>query len=106
MARWLDRVRQMRAEPRIKIPDRYDEVGVPEHELPWRVAVFRTQIPPRGPIGYLHATPRTVDHDTLGHCGSCDEPMEDGQRFCCRACAKAKWQALNEQREDIPVEVN
>ena|SRR5260221_639542 len=93
---WLDRVRELR-----RMRQTTAAPSVPESELAWQVEVFRAQIPPTGPIGYLHATPRSVAHDTPGNCGSCGEPMEDGQRFCCRACARAKETALNLEREAV-----
>jgi hypothetical protein len=70
-----------------------------EAQVQWRAAEMRGQIPPSGPIGYLCARPRTAAHDTPGHCGSCGEPKEPGQRYVCVACGRAKWLALNETRE-------
>ena len=57
-----------------------------EAEVAWRVAVMAPQIPATGTIPFMVArTCQTGPADCL----SCGDPMEEGQRYVCRACAEA-----------------
>jgi hypothetical protein len=71
-------------------------------EIAWRVAAMRPQIPLRGPIPFLVARLDLVTSCAPGHCGSCGEPLHEGQRFRCSPCQEAAWLALNEVREGVP----
>jgi hypothetical protein len=83
-------------------PEQDALAALDDAEVCWRVAAFRSQIPARGPIGFLCARPpRGASHDTPGLCGSCGAPKESTQRFCCRACSQAKQIAIHEAREGV-----
>jgi predicted RNA binding protein YcfA (HicA-like mRNA interferase family) len=71
-------------------------------EVAWRVEAMRPQIPPRGPIPFLLARLEVTTPYAPGHCGSCGDPLDAGQRFRCSPCQQAAWQALNEVREGVP----
>jgi hypothetical protein len=102
MARWLDRVKQLRDELHSTPPDTSDRSLVARleaGEITWRVAAMRPQVPPRGPIPFLIARSDARRRDAPGHCPSCGESKEPDQRFVCRACQRAKWIVLHELRE-------
>ncbi len=93
---WVERLREHKPEVLALLSEL-------EAQVKWRAEVMRQQVAPTGPIGYLCARPRTPAHDTPGHCGSCGEPKEPGQRYVCIACQRAKWLALNETRELVGI---
>ena len=98
---WLYALKQLEADEQ-RAPSGADVPNTAaEYEIAWRVEAMRPQVPARGPIGYLHATPRRAAHDTPGRCGSCGEPKEPSQQYVCEACQEAKWRTLNEVREDV-----
>ncbi len=106
MARWLDRVKQLRDgedATRLDRPDRYADAPIgADTNVAWRVEVMRAQIPPRGPIPFLMARLDLATPCAPGHCGSCGDPLQEGQRYRCAPCQEAAWQALNAVREGVP----
>lgn len=72
----------------------------------WRMAVLRSQIPLRSPVGSLLVRPASPSSNTAQHCRMCGDALAEGRRYRCVLCQHALWLALSasaENAEDLEI---